>query len=91
MNGKSIYITTLLSQIEKGVLMSLGARDFGYTEYSLSFSINKNEKIVITYIYQDDLYTISRYQGNLLNIELKESLEGVSVSMLNEILLGFDK
>ena len=90
MKNMSYYMQNLYSQIEKGVLMSLGAREFGYTEFTLSFDINKNEKVVITYDYQEDLYNITRYQGNLLNLRCKESLEGVHVEQLNKILLGFD-
>jgi len=87
----SYFVETLYNQIEKGVLMSLGARCFTHTEYVLMFDINTNEKLTIAYNEAYDLYDISRYQGNLLELRCVETLEGVGGFQLNEILLGFDK
>ena len=74
--------------------MSLGARNFLSSPHTLQFDINSTQskqKLVVLYNRTSDLYEIKLYQGNLLNLELKEHLENIYVSDLNRILLTFDK
>jgi len=69
--------------------MSLGARDFVHSPFSVHFTVGKGSKnkVVITYVNSRDLYTISRTRG----FEILKKYERVHVSELNKLLLSFDR
>lgn len=84
-------VLTLYSQIEKGVLMALGAREFVYSDLSLQFKANRRDKVIITYDKTYDLYNIALWTGNLLNLKRIQEIDGVSVEQLNNVLLSLDR
>ena len=85
----SLVVETIWNQLDKGVLMSLGARQFVHSEFTLHFTVGQGtkNKVVITYEDGRDLYTLSRTRG----FEILKKHERVHVSQLNELLLSFDR
>ena len=85
----SEIVNTIWKQLDRGVLMSLGARQFVHSEFSMHFTVGRGtkNKVVITYEEGTDLYTLSRTRG----FTILKKHEHVHVSQMNELLLSFDR
>lgn len=91
--AESIVGKTILHQIEKGVLMSLGARDLVFLEKGLQFKVsNLTRRIVQVTLSPLDLYDVvcKQMQSDWTWLIEYES-SGVYAENLSEVLLFVEK
>ena len=84
---------TILGQIENGVLMSVGARDFDFIEKGLQFKVsNKTRRIVQITLNPLDLYdVVCKQMKSDWTWVIEYETSGVFADSLSEILLHVEK